>query len=471
MISKTSFIGQFIDDITEYYEFVKELGSGTYGKVYRVQNKITKDIRACKKISKKKIKNKERLKIEIDLMKATDHPNIVKLFEIYEDQQNLYMIMEECVGGEFFERIANRAKEMNFYTEKEAASLFKQIMSAVNYCHCHGVSHRDLKPENLLFSVKCEDSPIKLIDFGLSKIFANQDNKMRSVVGTTYYMAPEVATGSYDERCDIWSCGVILYIMLCGRPPFHGKNDDEIIKKAKTLSYHFNYPEWSKVSEDVKDLISKIFVDAKNRLTSQEVLEHNWVKHNAPNSTEECLKLEFDNILHYMNMNKIKKSVISFITFRLKDEETLELKDIFQSLDQNQDGVLTMEEIREGLKTLRAKKPNMVKTAEEDLEKLFDEIDLDKNGLINYSEFVSASVNHKKILRTDSIRDAFRSFDTDQNGKISLQEICDVIKPQTDEDVNYMQELMSKYDKNNDGELDIDEFMETLEFDPNKDYD
>ena len=168
MISKSTFVGQFIADINLNYEFLKELGSGTYGNVYRVQNKLTGEIRACKKLNKRKIKNKERFKIEIDLLKATDHQNIVKLYEIYEDNVYLYLIMEECVGGEFFDRLALRAKSLNLYTEKDAAKIFKQLVSAINYCHSHGVCHRDIKPENILFSSTDEDSPLKLIDFGLS---------------------------------------------------------------------------------------------------------------------------------------------------------------------------------------------------------------------------------------------------------------------------------------------------------------
>ena len=139
--------------------------------------------------------------------------------------------MEECNGGEFFDSLAKRAKEKQMYTEKECANIFKQILEAVNYLHAHGVCHRDLKPENILFSTLADDSSLKLIDFGLSKVLDGDKGTMKGAVGTTFYMAPEVISGTYNEKCDIWACGIILYIMLCGKPPFYSQNEEELKKK------------------------------------------------------------------------------------------------------------------------------------------------------------------------------------------------------------------------------------------------
>ena len=158
MIRKSHFIGEHIADINNYYEFIKELGKGSYGQVLRCQNKETGNVYACKKMSKKKIKNKKQFQTELNLLRTTDHPNIIKLYDIYEDNKYIYLIMEECNGGEFFDSLAKRAKEKNMYTEKECARIFKQILEAVNYLHAHGVCHRDLKPENILFSNVADDS-------------------------------------------------------------------------------------------------------------------------------------------------------------------------------------------------------------------------------------------------------------------------------------------------------------------------
>jgi calcium-dependent protein kinase len=170
-------------------------------------------------------------------MIETDHPNIIKLYEIYEDNRYLYLIMEECSGGELFDRILDRINNKNLYTEKQACTIFKQMMSAICYCHSSKICHRDLKPENLLFLNTTEDAPLKVIDFGLSKIFGKEDHKMNTKVGTAYYVSPEVLAGDYDEKCDIWSCGVILYILLTGDPPFNGVNDNEIYKKIQAKKF------------------------------------------------------------------------------------------------------------------------------------------------------------------------------------------------------------------------------------------
>lgn len=150
--------------------------------------------------------------------------------------------MEECLGGELFDRIIDRIQKKNLFTEREAATLFKQIMSAICYCHSQGICHRDLKPENLLFLNNEDNSPLKVIDFGLSKIHNKGDSKMTTKVGTAYYVAPEVLKGDYDEKCDIWSTGVILFIILCGEPPFNGPNDNEIYRKIQKKSFCFSQP-------------------------------------------------------------------------------------------------------------------------------------------------------------------------------------------------------------------------------------
>ena len=276
MISKSHFIGEHIDNINKYYNFIKELGQGSYGHVIRVQNIVTGHIYACKKMNKHKIQNKQRFRIEIDLLRATDHPNIIKLYDIYEDNVFLYLIMEECLGGEFFDRLARRAKELNMYTEKDAARIFKQLLDAVNYLHAHGVCHRDLKPENILFSTIEEESPLKLIDFGLSKVFNSDHNSMKGAVGTTFYMAPEVITGEYNEKCDVWACGVILYIMLCGKPPFYSRDENELKAKICSMKYDFSYPEFQNISQEGKDLIASILVAKEKRpsITENFVLEH-----------------------------------------------------------------------------------------------------------------------------------------------------------------------------------------------------
>ena len=357
--------GEHIDDIGKSYEFIKELGKGSYGQVFRCQNKITGNVYACKKMSKKKIKNKEQFKTEINLLRATDHPNIIKLYDIYEDNKYMYLIMEECNGGEFFDSLAKRAKEKKMYTEKECARIFKQILEAVNYLHAHGVCHRDLKPENILFSNVADDSCLKLIDFGLSKVM-DGDNTLKGTVGTTFYMAPEVITGNYNEKCDIWACGIILYIMLCGKPPFYSQDEEELKKKICSMKYDFNHPEFKKVSQDAIELIKKILVPPEKRLSASEILSTPWLKENAPHATGENLKENWENIERYSKLNLVQKSIINFTAFHLTSRETKEFVEMFKSLDENSDGVLSIDEIKKGVEQCKFgnKGDNIVKIFE-----------------------------------------------------------------------------------------------------------
>jgi calcium-dependent protein kinase len=460
MISKSSFVGQYIKDITEHYEFVKELGAGTFGSVWKVIKLSTKETYACKKLNKIKIKNKERFKTEMDLLRATDHPNIVKLFEIYEDSVYLYLIMEECLGGDFFERLAEKSRQNILYSEREAAKIFKSLMYAINYCHSHGVCHRDIKPENLLFATPSEDESLKVIDFGLSKIFTI-DCKMNSIVGTIYYMAPEVFEGNYDEKCDIWSAGVILFIMLCGKPPFYGKTDSETARKIIKLDYTLITKEWNRISKPAKDLISKIFVKGVDRLSSQEVLSSEWVSKLAPDTHNELLPIDLIHLNDYTKMNKTQKYVINYITFRLRDEDTKDLIKIFKSVDKNSDGVITLMELQESLSAVAFK--NNINIDENFVKNLYHEIDVDQNGLINYNEFVSAMLNYKFAKKAEKIFDAFRSFDLENDGKITKKALFDVLMPQTKSEKDRLEECFIKYDFNKDGFVDFEEFIKGLE--------
>ena len=207
---KDNFVGKNDGIFLENYDVIRLLGKGGYGKVYEVRNKRTGDIRVCKHLSKLSIKNLAKFQLEINILIKVDHPNIIKLYEIFESQRSLYLIMEQCKGGEVFDRIIEHIQKKEMYSEKDASIIFLQLMSSVAYCHNHGICHRDLKPENLLYLNEGteKDNLIKIIDFGLSQIFINR--KLSTKVGTAYYVSPEILKGDYTEKCDIWSACVIL---------------------------------------------------------------------------------------------------------------------------------------------------------------------------------------------------------------------------------------------------------------------
>lgn len=393
----------------------------------------------------------DKFTLEINIMTQMDHPNIIKLYEVYEDNRYIYLIMEECSGGELFDRIIDRINKKSMFTEKEAAFIFKQMMSAICYCHSQGICHRDLKPENLLFLNSSDDSPLKVIDFGLSRIFDKSDNKMTTKVGTAYYVSPEVLSGDYDEKCDVWSSGVILFILLTGDPPFNGSNDNEIYRKIQQKKFSFPSPAWDKISSDVKDLITKMLAEPKDRLTAEQVLNHTWVKHQAPNATDSILNLNIDNLSKYKNTNKFQKAVLTFIASRLKDDDIKVLKEIFMSLDTNQDGTLTIEEIREGVLN--------IKDCKIDVEEVFSSIDTDKSGVINYTEFLAATIDQKVYLKEERLYEAFKAFDKDGSGKISTDEIKNVMDVGEQAKI---EELIKTFDTNGDGEIDYNEFISMM---------
>ena len=313
---KEIFVNTYNYSMKDDYDIITQLGKGGYGKVFEVRHKKTKAVRACKYIAKSKIKEKDlqRIRREINILKKVDHPNIVKIYEVYETNRSLYIIMEKCNGGELFDKIIDNISQKRMFSEKETAKIFLQIMSAINYCHKNGICHRDLKPENILLLQKDneDDYPIKLIDFGLSQIF-KENKKLNSKVGTAYYISPEVLCGRYTEKCDVWSAGVILCILLTGQPPFNGPNSGVIYGKIQNYDYSFSN-KWKLVSNEAKDLISHMLVPERNRYNTKQVLAHPWLqKYKEDMKINPCLDI---NIMKsYGKMNYFKKKYSNFHCF------------------------------------------------------------------------------------------------------------------------------------------------------------
>lgn len=278
VIKRRDFVVEYqdIDVFYQNYEMdSKVLGRGAFGKVQKVKNKRNNEMRAVKIIDKLQLEEADRvrLKYEIEILKNLNHPNIVRLYEVYENRSTIFMVQELCSGCELFEEIVQR----RHFTENEAAIVLKQILQAISYCHQMDIAHRDLKPENILIDVADRGS-IKVIDFGTSHHFDKAAKEMKQAYGTPYYIAPEVLRGSYNEKCDLWSIGVILYIMLCGVPPFNG-TDRQIIERVKVGSWEFKGEVWTSISPEAKDLVSRLMqTDVKKRLTAVEALQHPWLQ-------------------------------------------------------------------------------------------------------------------------------------------------------------------------------------------------
>ena len=254
----------------------KELGRGHYGDVFLGKNTTTNTPVAIKRIRRKASRKlKVIIQNEIDclnIVKCVPHPNIVKMHDVYEDNKHIWIVMEQCEGEELFDTI----KRNTHFAEQDARILMKVILQALVHLKNHDIVHRDLKPENIMVKFN-EDgalSSLKLIDFGLS---CSKSKRHQSCVGTAYYMAPEVIHKDYDERCDEWSCGVILYILLCGFPPFNGATDTDIMNSIKKGNVTFPAPRWDNISQEAKDLVSQLLMyNVDSRITAKEALSHAW---------------------------------------------------------------------------------------------------------------------------------------------------------------------------------------------------
>lgn len=263
--------------VTAKYDLKDVLGKGAFSEVVRAINKDTRGAVAIKIIDKKALKGKEEaMENEIAVLQRVQHPNIVDLIELYDEKNRLYLVMELVTGGELFDRIIAKGS----YSEKDASNLIRQVVDGVNYLHGLGIIHRDLKPENLLYYSPAEDSKIMISDFGLSKMTSDgQMDQLGTACGTPGYVAPEVLRRKpYGKAVDVWSIGVISYILLCGYPPFYHENDAELFQQIMRGDYEFDSPYWDNISSSAKDFIRRLMnVDSKARITCEECLKHPWI--------------------------------------------------------------------------------------------------------------------------------------------------------------------------------------------------
>ena len=456
-IKKATFISSKTTPISKDYIMGKSIGTGAFGTVRLCIHKATRQTRACK-ILKKATQDIKALQEEVEILSKLSHPNIMQLYEVYNDKTNFYIVSEFCQGGELFDAISKKGN----FNENEASKIMKQVLSAITYSHQNNIVHRDLKPENILLEDKGNDSIIKIIDWGCAKNF-NKNEKLTNKDGTPYYIAPEVLEGNYDEKCDIWSCGVILYIMLCGYPPFDGESEEEILDKVKKGSFEFPKEEWKNISKDAIDLIEKMLTfESNKRISALECLRHNWFIKNKNKgiSDKKTAKNIISNMKKFKRGKKLEQASIAFIVNQLiSKDERKELIKQFQDWDTNGDGVLSRDEIIEGYrKTYGA-------VDENEIDNIMKSIDLDGNGVIDYNEFLSCAFNRDKIMSKDNLELTFKAFDTDGSGKISADELMNVFM-KGDKNGNLNKEIFEKMvkdaDQNGDGEISFDEFKNIM---------
>ncbi|MCD9560253.1 Calcium-dependent protein kinase 17 [Datura stramonium] len=446
-------LGRPMEDVRTTYNIGKELGRGQFGVTHLCTHKQTGDQFACKTIAKRKLANKEDVedvRREVQIMHhLAGQPNIVELKGAYEDKHSVHLVMELCAGGELFDRIIAKGH----YTERAAAALLRTIVQIVHTCHSMGVIHRDLKPENFLLLNKDENAPLKATDFGLS-VFYKQGDVFKDIVGSAYYIAPEVLKRRYGPEVDIWSIGVMLYILLCGVPPFWAENENGIFSAILTGHVDFSSDPWPSISSGAKDLVRKMLaVDPRQRLTAMQVLNHSWIKEDG-----EAPDTPLDNaVLHRLKqfraMNKFKKVALRVIAGCLSEEEIMGLKQMFKNMDTDNSGTITLEELKQGL----AKQGT--KLSDFEIKQLMEAADADGNGTIDYEEFITATMHMNKMDREEHLYTAFQYFDKDHSGYISREELEQALREFGMNDENDLKEIISEVDTDHDGRINYDEFV------------
>ena len=442
--------------IQEHYKIGRKLGAGAYGFVREAVHKKSGQRRAIKTIQKDSITRdlSEKFKFfsEVDILAGLDHPNIVKLYEFYEDDKYFHLVTEFIGGGEFFDYII----KSKLLSEPIAAHFMRQILSGVAFCHSKNIVHRDIKPENLLLDKECGDSILKIIDFGTS---SNTGGRLTQKYGTAYYIAPEVLKEDYDEKCDVWSCGVILYILLSGKPPFYGRGDKEIISRVEKGEYSLREPGWDLLSLASKNFIKKLLeYNPKKRITAQQALEDEWITRFTSSSIIQSPPISLDNLVSFRSGQKLQKAIMTFIASQfLTKEETSNLAVSFRKLDQNNDGKLSKEELLEAFILIHGNE-----SAEEEVMKVFQEADVNQSGFIDYSEFLLAMTQKEILLSSENLDKTFAVFDQDNSGKVSVSELRDILGAAVNSGSSDWEELIREVDSNGDGELDLNEFKSMM---------
>ncbi|KAL7613405.1 calcium-dependent protein kinase 1 [Lactuca sativa] len=442
-------------NLKEFFSLGKKLGQGQFGTTFLCIEKASGELYACKSIAKRKLltdEDVEDVRREIQIMHhLAEHRNVISIKGAYEDAVAVHLVMELCAGGELFDRIIQRGH----YTERKAAELTRTIVGVVEACHSMSVMHRDLKPENFLFVDKREDALLKTIDFGLS-VFFKPGESFHDVVGSPYYVAPEILRKNYGPEADVWSAGVIVYILLSGVPPFWAETEQGIFEQVLHGDLDFTSDPWPCISDGAKDLVRRMLIrDPKRRLTAHEVLCHPWVQVDGVAPDKPLDSAVLSRMKQFTAMNKLKKMALRVIAESLSEEEIAGLKQMFEMIDTDNSGQITFDELKDGLKRVGAN------LNESEIYDLMQAADVDNSGTIDYGEFVAATLHMNKIEKENHLFAAFSYFDKDGSGYITadeLQHACEEFGIDA-----HLEELIQDVDQDNDGRIDYNEFVAMMQ--------
>ena len=466
-VIQETLITQKFGEPDKYYKKIKDLGSGSYGAVYLAKNVIMDNIVAIKTIEKTEDNMVDDLEIknEINILKQLSHPNIVKVYEFFDTILYYYIVTEYCKKGELFSYIKNR------YTERQLAVLFYQVFSGLCYLHEKKIIHRDLKLENIMVSEIEKDILtgeeyfwIKIIDFGTAKIFEKNKTE-KSIIGSSYYIAPEVLKQKYNEKCDTWSVGVILYMTLVGVAPFDGKSDDEIIKRIKIGKFNKSNSRFVEHSEEAKDLVYKLLEkNIEKRYSAKEALNHPWFEKYGGrnlfcNFKQEDIKQYIENLFNYKYHSKLQELVIAFLVHNLSnnDETNIILK-MFRYFNKAGDCKLTKSELTLGLYKYKDKQE-----VDEMVDLIFSRLDGDNNGYIEYEEFLRVCIDKTNLMTRENLKYAFKFLDKDNTKTLDAQKIISAFLTKPNKEFEAVFNVtLKEVDKDGDGIIGFNEFCELM---------
>ena len=410
------------------YKKVKELGSGSFAKVYLVKHSITGAVRAMKEIRKISNEGEEDNELEIineiNILMKMDHPNIVKIFGFYITSNYYYLITEYCEGGSLYELIVQNNGP---FTEIQASYIMHQFFSVVNYCHKMKIIHRDLKPENILINKNDNGFvQIKVCDFGTSLMF-NRGDIQDELVGSIYYIAPEVLKKKYNSKCDLWSCGVIMYILLTGVPPYGGSNNRVIIEKI--LKRDYDKTLLDKRCRACKELVGLLLErDINKRIRADGALKHKWFQiykskeirvDVQPEVIENCII----NLKRYKKSSEIQEVALAYLVHN--NPQLKEVDDackIFGIIDKNGNGKINKEELFNGLSDIYQSDK-----LKQDVDEIFENLDVNNDLYLEYEEFIRAAIDKSIFLTENSLKFAFNFFDKSNKGEITPEDLISIL--------------------------------------------